>query len=234
MIAAVTAAQYRRGRRCRRQLDLADCSGVAECTPATRSSQSDLENAPAAASNSSSDSSGHCCAVSPRQQRCRRQLDLADRSGAAVRIGTPATLSSLSYLEETSAASGSSSDSSTHSCAVSPLQQPCRRQLDFADCSGAAVRTNATRSSLSYLEQAPTAARSSSDSSSHSCAASPRQQRRRRQLDFADCSDSSARMPGTRSSLSYLEETPAAARSSSDSSSHSCAVSRYRRQLDFE
>ena len=74
----------------------------------------------------------------------------------------------LSYLEETSAAAFGSSDSSSHSCAVSLRQQRRRRQLDFADGSGAAVRKPATRSSLTYLEETSAAAPSSTDSSSHS------------------------------------------------------------------
>ena len=133
--AAAPSSRAPRQQRRRRQLDFAACSGAAARTPATRSSQSYLENASAAAS--SSDSSSHSCAVTPRQQRRRRQLDLADCGVATMRAAV--LRSSLSLLEETSSAAATSVASSSHNCAVSPRQQRRRRQPDYADCNEAAA-----------------------------------------------------------------------------------------------
>ena len=143
---AVLLRQQRR----RRQLDSTDCSGAAARTPATRSSQSYLENASAAAS--SSDSSSHSCALSPRQQRRRRQLDLADSSGAAMRASVLPVRSSMRLLEETPAASGSSIYSRSHNCVVSPRQhwQRRRRQPDYADCNEAAALATVGRGPLRH------------------------------------------------------------------------------------
>ena len=159
-----------------------------------------------------------CANYEHPQKQCHHRLsDPPSCSEAATR-----------YLEETLTAAGSSSDISSHSCAALPRQQRHHRQFDFADYSGAPVRTSAYRSSLGYLQETPAAARRSS---CHSCTVSLRQQRRCRQPDFAV-----ARTPTTPSSPRYLEETTAAASRCTDSS-HSCEVSlrqqRRRRQLDF-